>query len=42
MRALVVAVVAMTASVALADDVDDAHRLALAGRDSYWNCLAQG
>jgi hypothetical protein len=41
MRALVVAVVAMTASVALADDVDDAHRRALAGRDSYWNCLAQ-
>ena len=41
MRALILAVVAMTASVALADDVDDAHRLALAGRDSYWNCLAQ-
>ena len=41
MRALIVAVVAMTASVALADDVDDAHRLALAGRDSCWNCLAQ-
>ena len=31
---------AMTASAALADEVDDAHRLALSGRDSYWNCLA--
>ena len=41
MRALILAVVAMTASAALADDVDDAHRRALAGRDSYWNCLAQ-
>jgi hypothetical protein len=41
MRALMVAVVAMTASVAMADDVDDAHRLALSGRDSYWNCLAR-
>src|SRR6476660_9061929 len=25
----------------LADDVEDAHRLAVAGRDSYWNCLAR-
>jgi hypothetical protein len=41
MRALIVAVMAMTASVALADDIDDAHRQAVAGRDSYWNCLAQ-
>ena len=41
MRALMVAVVAMTSSVAMADDVDDAHRLALSGRDSYWNCLAR-
>jgi hypothetical protein len=32
---------AMTASVAVADDVGDAHRLAISGRDSYWNCLAQ-
>ena len=40
MRALVVAVVAMTASVALADDLDDAHRRAVSGRDFYWNCLA--
>ena len=41
MRALMAAAVAITASVAMADDVDDAHRLALSGRDSYWNCLAR-
>ena len=31
---------ALAASGALADDVEDAHRLALQGCDSYWNCLA--
>ncbi len=41
MRAVIVAVAAMTASVAVADELDDAHRLALSGRDAYWNCLAQ-
>ena len=41
MRALVVAAVAMMASAAWADDVDDAHRQAVSGRDSYWNCLAR-
>ena len=41
MRISVVAAVAMTASVAMADEIDDAHRLAISGRDSYWNCLAQ-
>jgi hypothetical protein len=41
MRAIVVAMVVMTASVALADDVEDAHRQAVSGRDSYWNCLAR-
>ena len=41
MRALIAAAVVMTASVAVADDVDDAHRQAVAGRDSCWNCLAQ-
>jgi hypothetical protein len=41
MRTVIVAVLTMTASVALADDIGDAHRQALAGRDSYWNCLAQ-
>jgi hypothetical protein len=41
MRMILAAVLAMTASGALADEVDDAHRLALQGRDSYWNCLAR-
>jgi hypothetical protein len=41
MRALMVAVMAVTASVAVADDIDDAHRQAVSGRDSYWNCLAR-
>jgi hypothetical protein len=41
MRALIAAVFAMTASVAMADDIDDAHRQTVSGRDSYWNCLAQ-
>jgi hypothetical protein len=31
----------LTASAAIADEIDDAHKLALVGRDSYWNCLAQ-
>jgi hypothetical protein len=31
----------LTASAAMADEIDDAHKLALVGRDSYWNCLAQ-
>jgi len=29
------------ASDALADEVEEAHRQALQGRDSYWNCLAR-
>jgi hypothetical protein len=41
MRMVVAAILAMTATVAMADDIDDAHRLALSGRDSYWHCLAQ-
>jgi hypothetical protein len=41
MRALIGVVMAMTASVALAGDIDDAQRQAVAGRDFYWNCLAQ-
>ncbi len=41
MRALLLAVLAvMAASAAMADEVDNAHRLAVSGRDSYWNCLA--
>ena len=41
MRALIVAAIAMTASAALAGEIDDAHRMAVSGRDAYWNCLAQ-
>jgi hypothetical protein len=41
MRMLLGAALAMIATGALADEIDDAHRLALQGRDSYWNCLAQ-
>jgi hypothetical protein len=41
MRMMVVAALAMTASTALGEDVDDAHRQALQGRDSYWKCLAR-
>jgi hypothetical protein len=41
MRMMIVAVLATTTSVAMADDVEDAHRQAISGRDSYWNCLAQ-
>jgi hypothetical protein len=32
---------AMTISAAMADDLEDAHRQALAARDAYWNCLAR-
>src|ERR1700732_136938 len=38
---MMVTAAAMAASSAKADDLEDAHRQALAGRDSYWNCLAQ-
>jgi ABC-type phosphate transport system auxiliary subunit len=41
MRMIIAAVVAMTTSVAMAEDIADAHRLAVAGRDAYWNCLAR-
>jgi hypothetical protein len=40
MRVIIVAMVAIMSSIALADDVDQAHRRAVSGRDSYWNCLA--
>jgi hypothetical protein len=40
MRALAAGLV-MAASVAIADDIGEAHRHALAARDSYWNCLAE-
>ena len=41
MRMIILAVLAMMSSVALADDIDDAHRQAISGRDFYWNCLAR-
>ena len=41
MRVIIVAMVAIMSSSALADDVDQAHRRAVSGRDSYWNCLAR-
>ncbi|HTG08288.1 MAG TPA: hypothetical protein VK635_30110 [Bradyrhizobium sp.] len=41
MRMVIVAALAMTTSVATADDTEDAHRQAISGRDSYWNCLAR-
>ena len=41
MRVIIVAMVAIMSSIALAQDVDEAHRRAVSGRDSYWNCLAR-
>jgi hypothetical protein len=40
-RATILAVLAMTTSAAMAGEIEDAHRQAVAGRDSYWNCLAR-
>lgn len=41
MRTVTAAILVMISSAALADEADDAHRLAVTGRDAYWNCLAQ-
>jgi len=41
MRMILAAVLAALASAAWADELGDAHKLALQGRDSYWNCLAR-
>jgi hypothetical protein len=41
MRAFIGLVLGITASAAAADEIDDAHRQAVAGRDSYWHCLAR-
>ena len=41
MRMMIAAILLVTASAAIADEVDDAHKLAVAGRDAYWNCLAR-
>lgn len=40
-RTILAAVLAMAAPAAMADELDDAHRLAVSGRNSYWNCLAR-
>ncbi|MGY4480481.1 hypothetical protein [Bradyrhizobium sp. USDA 3364] len=46
MRMLVAAALLITSSAAIsfaamADEVGDAHKLAITGRDAYWNCLAR-
>lgn len=41
MRLVIIAGLMLVASAAVADEVGDAHRLALQGRDIYWTCLAQ-
>ena len=41
MRAFIGLVLGITASAAAADEIGDAHRQAVAGRDTYWNCLAR-
>jgi hypothetical protein len=41
MRAIILAAIAMLPATAFADDLEDAHRQAVAGRDTYWNCLAR-
>src|ERR1700709_1722216 len=41
MRMFIVAALMLSATGATADEVDDAHRAEIRGRDTYWNCLAQ-
>jgi hypothetical protein len=41
MRVLMAVAFAMVTSAAMADDIENAHKQTLAGRDSYWNCLAE-
>jgi hypothetical protein len=41
MRPIITLALTLAASGALADELGDAHKLALQGRDSYWNCLAR-
>jgi len=41
MRMVIAAVVVTMTSVAMADEIADARRQAVAGRDSYWSCLAR-
>ena len=41
MRIVLALAFALVTSSALANEIDEAHKLALQGRDSYWNCLAR-
>jgi hypothetical protein len=41
MRMILAAALAMTASAAVADELNDALKLAVSGRDTYWTCIAQ-
>ncbi len=41
MRTLVAVALVMMTSRVVADEIGDAHRQALVGRNSYWNCLAR-
>src|SRR3979409_2648790 len=42
MRTVMAMILAMTASAAMADDLDDAHRLEFDGRECGWECAAGG
>ena len=41
MRIVMALAFALVGPMALADEIGEAHKLALQGRDSYWNCLAR-
>jgi len=41
MRILIAALAVMATFPVLADEMNDARRLAVSGRDAYWNCLAR-
>jgi hypothetical protein len=41
MRTMIALALTFVVSGAFADELGDAHKLALQGRDSYWNCLAR-
>jgi len=41
MRVILAAVLALAASAAVADELGDALKLAVSGRDTYWTCIAQ-
>ena len=41
MRILIAGLIVMTSFPVLADELGDARKLAVSGRDAYWNCLAR-